>query len=41
MVMNSIEILNVRIDNLTCECLLKRLNKGVLVTANFDDIVKV
>ena len=38
--MNSIKILNVRINNLTAKELLERLNKGVLVTPNIDDIMK-
>ena len=36
----SIKLLNVRIDNYTSEELLQSLNKGVLVTPNIDDIVK-
>lgn len=38
--MESIKLLNVRIDNLTTEELLAKLNKGVLVTPNADDIMK-
>lgn len=38
--MNSVKILNVRIDNLTAKELLERLHKGVLVTPNIDDIMK-
>lgn len=38
--MNSITLLNVRIDNLSMEELLERLDKGVLVTPNVDDIMK-
>ena len=38
--MDSIKILNVRIDNLSAVELLERLNKGVLVTPNIDDIMK-
>ena len=38
--MNSIKILNVQINNLTAKELLERLNKGVLVTPNIDDIMK-
>ena len=38
--MESIKLLNVRIDNYTSEELLKSLHKGVLVTPNIDDIVK-
>lgn len=37
---DSIEILNVRIDNLSSKELLERLDKGVLVTPNIDDIMK-
>lgn len=36
----SIKLLNVRIDNYTSAELLQCLNKGVLVTPNIDDIVK-
>lgn len=38
--MESIKILNVRVDNLSAKELLKMLDKGVLVTPNIDDIVK-
>ena len=38
--MESIKILNVRIDNLSATELLERLDKGVLVTPNIDDIMK-
>jgi exopolysaccharide biosynthesis WecB/TagA/CpsF family protein len=38
--MNRIRILNIEIDNITQNELLKRLNKGVLVTPNVDDIMK-
>lgn len=38
--MESIKLLNVRIDNYTAEELLENLHKGVLVTPNIDDIVK-
>ena len=38
--MESIKLLNVRIDNCTSDELLKSLHKGVLVTPNIDDIVK-
>lgn len=38
--MDSVKILNVRIDNLTAQELLQRLNKGVLVTPNVDDVIK-
>lgn len=38
--MESIELLNVRIDNLTTDELLEQLQKGVLVTPNVDDIMK-
>ena len=38
--MENVFLLNVRIDNLTSEELLKRLKKGVLVTPNIDDIMK-
>ncbi|MBR6124497.1 WecB/TagA/CpsF family glycosyltransferase [Candidatus Saccharibacteria bacterium] len=36
----SIRLLNTRIDNLTTQELLERLDKGVLVTPNVDDIMK-
>jgi exopolysaccharide biosynthesis WecB/TagA/CpsF family protein len=39
--MNRISILNVDIDNITQNELLKRLDKGVLVTPNVDQIVKM
>lgn len=39
MVMESVKILNVRIDNITEKELLKDLKKGVLVTPNVDDIM--
>lgn len=38
--MESIKLLNVRIDNYSSDELLKSLHKGVLVTPNIDDIVK-
>lgn len=38
--MESIYLLNVRIDNITTKDLLTHLKKGVLVTPNIDDIVK-
>lgn len=38
--MESIHILNVRIDNLSLKELLEQLDKGVLVTPNIDDIMK-
>lgn len=38
--MESVYLLNVRIDNLTSKELLKRLTRGVLVTPNIDDIMK-
>lgn len=38
--MESIKLLNVRIDNLTTQELLEKLDKGVLVTPNVDDIMK-
>lgn len=37
---NRIAILNVEIDNISQEDLLKQLTKGVLVTPNVDDIMK-
>lgn len=39
--MNSVKILNVEIDNITQEELLIQLNKGVLITPNVDQIVKM
>ena len=39
--MNSIRILNVHINNILAEKLLLQLNKGVLVTPNVDQIVKM
>ena len=36
----SVKLLNARIDNLTTQELLERLDKGVLVTPNVDDIMK-
>jgi exopolysaccharide biosynthesis WecB/TagA/CpsF family protein len=39
--MNRIKILNVEIDNISQEKLLARLKKGVLVTPNVDQIVKM
>lgn len=39
--MDRIKILNVEIDDITQEGLLKRLKKGVLVTPNVDQIVKM
>lgn len=38
--MNRIRILNVSINNISAEELLKQLKKGVLVTPNVDDIMK-
>lgn len=38
--MESIKILNVRIDNLSASELLEKLHKGVLVTPNIDDVMK-
>ncbi len=38
--MESIYLLNVRIDNITTQELLEKLNSGVLVTPNIDDIMK-
>jgi N-acetylglucosaminyldiphosphoundecaprenol N-acetyl-beta-D-mannosaminyltransferase len=38
--MESIRLLNVRIDNIRSKELLKQLDKGVLVTPNVDDIMK-
>ena len=38
--MESIYLLNVRIDNLTSKELLEQLTRGVLVTPNVDDIMK-
>lgn len=38
--MESVHILNVRVDNITAEELLHSLKKGVLVTPNVDDIMK-
>lgn len=38
--MDSIHLLNVRIDNLTSKELLEQLTQGVLVTPNVDDIMK-
>lgn len=38
--MESIKILNVRIDNLSANELLENLDKGVLVTPNIDDVMK-
>lgn len=38
--MESIHLLNVRIDNLTTQELLENLKQGVLVTPNIDDIMK-
>lgn len=37
---DKIQILNVKVDNITQEVLLERLVKGVLVTPNVDDIMK-
>lgn len=39
--MSRIKILNVALDNISQEELLKQLNKGVLVTPNVDQIVKM
>ena len=36
-----VKLLNIEIDNLTCEELLKQLNFGILVTQNVDQIVKI
>lgn len=38
--MDSVNVLNVRIDNLTTAELLEKFKKGVLVTPNSDDIMK-
>ena len=38
--MNKVKILNVEIDNISQNDLLAKLNKGVLVTPNVDDIMK-
>jgi exopolysaccharide biosynthesis WecB/TagA/CpsF family protein len=38
--MDSVQILNVRVDNITQEELLHQLKEGVLVTPNVDDIMK-
>ena len=38
--MESIHLLNVRIDNLSSQELLENLTHGVLVTPNIDDIMK-
>lgn len=38
--MESVYLLNVRIENITSQELLEKLNKGVLVTPNIDDIMK-
>lgn len=38
--MESVNILNVRMDNLSAAELLDRLDRGVLVTPNVDDVVK-
>lgn len=40
MTQESVKLLNARIDNLTAQELLERLDKGVLVTPNVDDIMK-
>lgn len=37
--MESIHLLNVRIDNLSSQELLENLTHGVLVTPNIDDIM--
>ena len=37
--MESIHLLNVRIDNLSSQELLEKLTHGVLVTPNIDDII--
>jgi exopolysaccharide biosynthesis WecB/TagA/CpsF family protein len=37
---DKIQILNVKVDNITQDVLLERLVKGVLVTPNVDDIMK-
>lgn len=39
--MESIYLLNVRIDNITTQELLKNLTKGVLITPNVDHLVKL
>lgn len=39
--MNKTKILNIEIDNVTLEELLARLKKGVLVTPNVDQVVKM
>ena len=38
--MNKVKILNVEIDNISVDELLKRLDHGVLVTPNVDDLMK-
>ena len=38
--MASIKILNVRIDNLSARDLLEKMDRGVLVTPNIDDVMK-
>ena len=40
MACESVKLLNARIDDLTTQELLERLDKGVLVTPNVDDIMK-
>lgn len=40
MIVDSIYLLNVRIDNISAKELLQSLKKGVLVTPNIDDIMK-
>ena len=40
MTQESVKLLNARIDNLTAQELLERLDRGVLVTPNVDDIMK-
>ncbi len=39
--MESIQLLNVRIDNLTSKELLENLTEGVLVTPNLDHLIKL
>ena len=40
MSIESVKLLNTRIDNISIKELLEKLNKGVLVTPNVDDIMK-
>ncbi len=39
--MDRVKILNVELENITQDGLLKQLTKGVLVTPNVDQIVKM